>query len=270
MRPLKESSERLHALGEGRNCILALLRDMPMRTMAVFVLLLASTVLHAQQPPLTLVQTLELPGVEGRIDHLAVELDSQRLFVAALGNNSVEVIDLRANAFLKSLKGFREPQGILVVGAPKTLVVANGQGGSVQFLRLADFTIANTVAPADDADNLRYDSAGRVYVGYGDGALVAIDPSTGKRMGDIKLAGHPEAFQLEKTGRRIFVNVPTAGHIAVVDRDAMKVATTWPITEARSNFPMALDEGSHRLFIGCRQPAKVLIVDTSSGKVTGS
>lgn len=241
-----------------------------MRFLIALTVVLVSLV-AAQQAPLVLVQSIELPGVEGRIDHLAVDRDDQRLFVAALGNNSVEVVDLRANAFVRSIKGFHEPQGILVIPNPRTVVVANGQGGNVQFLRGADLAVATTIAPADDADNVRYDPAAkRVFVGYGSGALGAIDAANGQRLGDIPLAGHPESFQLEKSGPRIFVNVPNAGHIAVVNRETMKVAATWPVTEARANFPMALDEAGHRLFIGCRQPAKVLIVDTSSGKVTTS
>jgi DNA-binding beta-propeller fold protein YncE len=99
--------------------------------------------------------------------------------------------------------------------------------------------------------------------------LAALD-TDGKRLGEVRLSGHPESFQLEKGGRRIFVNVPDAKHIAVVDREAMKLVTTWAVTEARANFPMALDEAGHRLFIGCRQPAKVLVIDLASGKSTAS
>lgn len=238
-----------------------------MRLWIVLAALIAPLALATQSAPLVFVNAIELPGVEGRIDHLAVDQQSERLFVAALGNNSVEIADLRTTAHLRSLKGFREPQGILVIPNPSTIVVANGQGASVQFLRGADLTIARTIAPAEDADNVRYDpTSARVYVGYGGGALGVIDASDGKRLVDVPLAGHPESFQLEKASPRIFVNVPTAGHIAVVNRDTVKVTATWPVTDARSNFPMALDEAGHRLFIGCRQPAKVLIVDTASGK----
>jgi DNA-binding beta-propeller fold protein YncE len=244
-----------------------------MRHAAAFILavLIAPLSLLAQQPPLVLLGAIELPGVEGRIDHLAVDIQSQRLFVAALGNDSVEVGDLRTNRHVSSLKGFREPQGILVIPTPATVVVASGQGANVQFVRAADLAIAKTTTGMDDADNVRFDLiAGRVYVGYGSGALGVIDAKDGKRLGNIPLAGHPESFQLEKAGPRIFVNVPSAGHTAVVNRQTMKVDATWPVTQARSNYPMALDEDGRRLFIGCRQPAKVLIIDTSSGKTLAS
>jgi DNA-binding beta-propeller fold protein YncE len=122
----------------------------------------------------------------------------------------------------------------------------------------------------DDADNVRYDaSAKRLYVGYGSGALAAIDPAGATLAGTVKLAAHPESFQLEHDGTRIFVNVPNARHIAIVDRSSMKVTATWPVSSARANYPMALDEAGHRLFIGCRQPAKVLVYDTATGKETG-
>ena len=119
----------------------------------------------------------------------------------------------------------------------------------------------------DDADNLRFDAkAKRIYVGYGDGALGMIDPVTMRLMSSIPLKNHPESFQLEDDGPRIFVNVPDAKQIAVVDRAAGKVVATWPLEDVRANFPMALDEKQHRLFVGCRQPARLLAFDTQSGK----
>ena len=134
-----------------------------------------------------------------------------------------------------------------------------------------DVAVARSVALGDDADNVRYDAkAKRIYVGYGSGAIGAIDATDGRKLGDARVGGHPESFQLEAAGPRISVNVPTAKQIAVIDRVTMKVTGTWPIVEAASNFPMALDEAGRRLFIGCRQPAKLLIVDTSSGKVASA
>ena len=222
--------------------------------------------------PLVLIRTIALPRVEGRIDHLAIDVAAQRLLVAALGNNSVEVVDVRAGAVLKSVPGFREPQGIQALPDVKSVAVANGQGGSVQWLDGMDYHVVRSMPLGDDADNVRYDGAlRRLYVGYGSGAIAAIDPADGKVLGEAKLAGHPESFQLEQVGsRRLFVNVPDADQIAVVDRNTMKVIATWPVVSARSNFPMALDGGNHRLFVGCRRPARVLVYDTVSGKETGS
>src|SRR5207302_3163430 len=110
----------------------------------------------------------------------------------------------------------------------------------------------------------------RLFVGFGSGALAAANAADGKVLGEAKLAGHPESFQLERSGSRVFVNVPTADQIAVVDRAAMRVIATWPIVGAKSNFPMALDEANHRLLVGCRRPAKVLMYDTAPGKASRS
>jgi DNA-binding beta-propeller fold protein YncE len=222
--------------------------------------------LSSAQEPLTLTTAIELPRVEGRIDHLAFDAVGQRLFIAALGNNTVEVIDVKAGKHLRSLPGFREPQGIAALPDAKLIAVANGQGDGVQFVS-DDYRMAQAVRLGDDSDNVRYDAAAkRVYVGFGSGAIAAVSAGDAKLIGEAKLAGHPESFQLERSGTRIFVNVPNADHIAVVDRGSMRVTATWPVRTAKANFPMALDETSHRLIVGCRRPAKALVYDTTSGK----
>jgi DNA-binding beta-propeller fold protein YncE len=219
--------------------------------------------------PLTLLRTVELRGVKGRIDHLAVDVSTGRLFVAALGNDTVEVIDGRAGTWLRRLSGFHEPQGIALATDAGLVAVANGGSGNVMLFDQAD-RVVKTVALGADADNVRFDAAAKqFFVGYGSGAIAAV-ALDGRRGGEVKLEGHPESFQLERKGSRIFVNVPDAHHIAVLDRVGMKVVATWPVTDARANYPMALDETDHRLFIGCRSPAIVLIYDTTSGKRVGS
>ena len=234
---------------------------------SVAVVALVASQLPSSQEPLSFVRSIDLPGVEGRIDHLAFDGAGQRLFVAALGNNTVEVLDVKGGNQIKSLPGFREPQGIAVLPDARLIAVANGQGEGLQLLNADDYRSGQMIRLGDDADNVRYDaSARRVYVGFGSGAIAAISPADAKVLGQAKLAGHPESFQLERSGSRIFVNVPTADQIAVVDRAAMKVIATWPVVSAKSNFPMALDEANHRVFVGCRRPAKVLVYDTTSGK----
>jgi DNA-binding beta-propeller fold protein YncE len=226
---------------------------------------------RAAEDPMVFIQSIDLPHVEGRIDHLAFDSVSQRLYVAALGNNTVEVLDVKTGTHLKSLTGFHEPQGIAAVPETKSVAIANGQGEGLQFVTADDYRPGAMVRLGDDSDNVRYDAAAkRVYVGYGSGALAAINRSEAKVIAEAKLAGHPESFQLERSGSRMFVNVPTAGQIAVVDRAAMKVIATWAVATAKSNFPMALDEANHRLFIGCRRPAKALVFDTTTGKEVAS
>jgi hypothetical protein len=192
-------------------------------------------------------------------------------FIAALANNTVEVIDTRAGTHLQSLKGFREPTGIASVHDAGSIAVANGQGDGVRTMNAIDYRVIKEIPLGDDSDNVRYDAGAKtLYVGYGGGALAAVRPADGAVSGRATLAGHPESFQLESSGPRVFVNVPAAGHIAVVDRGAMKVVATWPVTGAAANFPMALDEAGHRLFVGCRRPAKLLVYDTATGKQTGA
>ena len=156
--------------------------------------------------------------------------------------------------------------GIAVVRDAKLIAVANGQGEGVQLVG-DDYRMAQSIRLGDDSDNVRYDAgAKRIYVGFGSGAIAAISPSDGKVIAEAKLAGHPESFQLERSGGRLFVNVPNADHIAVIDRESMRVIATWPVTTAKANYPMALDEAARRLIIGCRRPAKALVYDTTSGK----
>jgi YVTN family beta-propeller protein len=238
-------------------------------TVAAMVLLTCAWTARAEEP-LRLSQTIPLDKVEGRIDHMACDSAAQRLYVAALGNNTVEVIDLESGKVIKSIAGPQEPQGICVAGASSNFAVASGQDGKCRLFDKS-MTVIATADNMDDADNARYDaSANRIYIGYGRGALAVLDADKLTKLADIPLAGHPESFQLEHAGNRIFVNVPSAGHIAVVDRDQKKVIATWPMKDAKWNFPMALDEADHRLFVGCRKPAKLLVLDTETGKTVAA
>lgn len=211
-----------------------------------------------------------LAGVEGRFDHFGVDSEGKRLYVAALGNNSLEVIDIATNQRAGSIPGLKKPTGVRVLHNSRNVVVASGEDGMVRVFG-PDLKLIGSVKDLDDADNVRLDAEGKLaYVGYGDGAIAIIDPVACKKVGDVKLDGHPEAFQLEKKGNRIFANVPTAKQVAVIDRDRRAVAAKWPVREAEANFPMALDEANHRLFIGCRKPARVLVLDMQTGKTVAA
>jgi WD40 repeat protein len=215
--------------------------------------------------PLTLKSTVLLPGVKGRFDHFAVDTNTHRVFIAALGNNTLEVIDAAAAKRLHTITGLHKPTGVAFLPDRNQIVVANGDDGTVKVFDGADYKLLKNISGLDDADNLRLDAkANRLYVGYGDGAVAVIDSKTFGQLGPITLKAHPEAFQLEQKGPRIFVNVPDARHVAVVDRDKGTV-TTWPMKNFRANFPMALDETNHRLFVGCRQPARLVVLDTEGG-----
>ncbi len=224
----------------------------------------------AGQPALRPVQVIPLPGVEGRIDHLAFDPYRKRLLVAALGSGTVEVLDLATGTRLRSLTGFHEPQGIGFARGLARVFVANGADGTCAVLDAVNYRLLATVPLGDDADNVRVDlGEGRVYVGYGAGGLAVLDARTGAKLGAIELPGHPESFQLEEEGTRIFVNVPSARRIAVIDRELGRVVGSWPLKGIGGNFPMALDEKGHRLFVGCRNPAEAVAFDTETGSILG-
>jgi DNA-binding beta-propeller fold protein YncE len=218
--------------------------------------------------PLKLKQTIPLPGVEGRIDHFAFDPAGDRLFVCALGNNTVEVLDLRKGERVRSITGLGAPQGVAYVQEFDRLFVANDKGGICRIYDGKSFQTVGEVNFEDDADNVRYDEATKkIYIGFGSGGIAAVNAPDGKQVGSIKLNAHPEAFQLEKNGSRIFVNVPNSRHVAVIDRDKGEVIATWKTDLAFGNFPMALDEANHRLFVGCRLPSRLVVLNTDSGDV---
>src|SRR6266576_1053091 len=236
--------------------------------MRVLMILFAFAALASGQAsqPLRLEKTIELPEVQGRIDHLSVDVKGQRLFVSALGNNTVEIIDLKAGKRLKTISGLQEPQGVLYVPATDRLYVANAKDGRVRVFDGSSYAPLKALDYGDDADNLRYDSdRKRIYVGYGGGALAEIDEE-GNKAGEIKLDAHPESFQLEKGSPRIYVNLPKSRKVAVVDREKRTIIATWPLGMTLANYPMALDEADHRLFVITRYPARLLVFDTNTGK----
>lgn len=221
-----------------------------------------------ESPALTPQGTVAMPGVEGRLDHATIDAATHRLFFAALGNNTLEILDVNEGGKrLHTIPGLKNPTGVVFVNTLNVLVVASGGDGTCRFYDGTTYAEKGRITDLDDADNVRFDAhTGRVYLGYGKGGLAVIDPAAMKVTARIPLPRHPESFQLEEAGPRIFVNIPEARQIAVVDRQAGKVVATWPVEEAHANFPMALDEKHHRLFIGCRQPARLLVYDTKGGQ----
>lgn len=217
--------------------------------------------------PLELVGKIPLGAVKGRIDHLAFDSQRQRLFVAELGNDTVGVIDLKQSRTVETLTGLLEPQGIGYVPSTDTLYVANGEGGSVRMFRGATLTPIGSIELGDDADNVRVDPrSNRVFVGYGSGAIAVIDAVKGQKRSEVPLKAHPESFQLTSNGTRIFVNVPEAHEIGVIDRTSSKLITTWNTGILLGNFPLALDEQHGRLLVVFRYPARLATFRLSDGR----
>src|SRR5436190_2783125 len=169
-------------------------------------------------------QTIALPGVEGRIDHMELDAAGERLFVCALGNNTLEVLDLRKGERIHSITGFGAPQGIAYIPELNRIFVANDKGGILKIYDAKSFQTVGELNFEDDADNVRYDAATKkIFVGFGSGGIAVVNAPDGKQVGSTKLSAHPEAFELEKKGSRIFVNVPNSRHVAVIDRDKGQV-----------------------------------------------
>ena len=216
--------------------------------------------------PLLLEAKISLGNIHGRIDHLAIDLARQRLYIAELGNNSIGVIDLTTNHLTRTIEGFPEPQGIVYEPSTDTVYVANGGDGSVRLLRGSDLQPVGRIEIGNDADNVRIDAAHRrVIVGFGDGALAVIDPQTRKVIADIPLKAHPESFRLDGDAQRAYINVPDAHEIAVVDLSALRQVASWQTREYNSNFPMSLDGTRHKLWVVFRDPPKLVAFDSRTG-----
>ena len=227
--------------------------------------LLFVVVQSAAAQSLVLDQRIELPSVQGRLDHLGIDLACGRLFVAALGANSVEVIDLRAGKRVARLQPLREPQGVVYLPESRRLFVANG-GGGVQAFADGKSPVVASAAGLDDADNLRIRPAeNQLFVGHAH-ALAVVDANMLRVVKRIDLPGHPEGFELENAGELIYVNMPSAQQIVVVERRSGQITATWDMKGASQNFPMSLDEKSHRLLVATRRPPSLLAWDTATGK----
>jgi DNA-binding beta-propeller fold protein YncE len=216
---------------------------------------------------LVLESKVPLGDVRGRIDHLAVDLARNRLFVAELENGSVGVVDLAAAKLLRRISGLKGPQGVGYVPSIDALYVASGGDGSVRIFGGDDYAPAGRIDLGDDADNVRVDlSTNTVFVGYGAGALAVIDPTTRTKTGDIPLPAHPESFQISGATDQIFVNLPERHAIVSIDRASRQQRASWPTQNASGNFPMTLDEANRRVIVVFRNPARLQVFAMASGE----
>ncbi len=209
---------------------------------------------------------MALRGVSGRIDHMAIDPGRKRLFVAELGNGTLDVIDLETGQVVQRIDRLKEPQGVGYAPTLDILAVANGGDGSVHLFHGAGPSAAGVVALGDDADNVRFDAAsGDFVVGYGSGGLAVIDPMSGAVLSRTRLPGHPEGFQIGAAGHRVYVNVPDARQIAVVDLKTGQQTATWRVPSLAANFPLALDEAGDRIASVFRNPPRLVVIDAHNG-----
>ncbi len=235
---------------------------LPSRRLVGFVHTLAAATfaVAAHAAPLEAAGTIALPSVEGRLDHLAIDLAGRTLYVAARSAGSVEAVDLAQGKYLGRTARSDEPQGLAFEPTRRWLLIASG-GGTLQALR--DGRAQHSVEGLPDADNLRINSGeSELLAGYAS-SLAVLDLNTLTVLRHTALPGHPEAFESE--GRRTFVNVPEVGAVVVVDRATGKEQARWSLRPLAGNYAMALDALHHRLFVATRQPAVLVAMDTRTG-----
>ncbi|MGN6180889.1 MAG: YncE family protein [Mucilaginibacter sp.] len=219
------------------------------------------------QSVLKLEKEISMPNIKGRIDHMDINVEDEVVYVAALGNNTLEVVDLKNGKILHTISGLSEPQGVAYIPRHHELFVANGGTGECIFYSTSNWEKITSVKYDDDADDARYDAnADLVYVGYGSGGIGIINAATHKQVSNIQLPAHPESFQLDAGAGKLWVNLPGAGEVGLVDLKSEKLAAEWKRILPRANFPMAYDAVQHRIMVGCRIPATLKVLDANTGK----
>jgi hypothetical protein len=217
---------------------------------------------------LKLEKIIPLPGVKGRIDHLDVNVKDGVVYIAALGNNTLEAVDLQRGKVIQSIKRLDEPQGVGFIPQTNEVFVANGGNGLCYFYNAVTFQKVAAIHLSSDADDVRYDaSTGKIYVGYGEGGIAVIDAATHRQTADVKLPVHPEGFQIDKKAGKLFVNLPDAHAVGEIDLKSMKLIKEWKTGSLYANFPMTLDTIHQLLFIGYRRPARLAVLDSQLGKM---
>jgi DNA-binding beta-propeller fold protein YncE len=235
-------------------------------TLSALAVLLGTSPGWGADPSLVLVQTIDLKGKPGRLDHLTLDGKGERLFLANKVNNSVEVVDLKAGKPIKQLKGQAGAQGLAYASDQDRLYIALGTGGYCNVFDGKGYQLLKTIKFADDADNIRYHPRTHlVYVAHAEKALGVIDTEALEVKTDITLPGSAEAFQLEKGRPRLYLNVPSPSQMVVIDTDKNEVITSHPLKMAGGNYALALDEANRRLFIGCRKKPMLVVMDSESG-----
>ena len=213
----------------------------------------------------------------GRIDHLAYDAATQRLFVACIANGSLEVVDLDLGKRIKSVGGLKRPQSVAITGRPRLVIVSTGGDGMVHFLDAHSLQEKATIPVGEDADNVRIAPNGKVYISFGGdkgpGGLAEFDPATLARTGTIPLPLRSESFQFDPSGTRLFSNQPgqkrarTDGVVIAVDVSSKKVQWNATLQNTTRNFPMTIDAMNHRLFVASRLPPKLIVINDRSGAI---
>ena len=237
---------------------------------------------RAQDPgPWKLVETIPLPGLkDGDFDHFAADVGGHRLFLTAEGNGAVQVFDTNTNKLIHTIEDLKAPHAILYRQDLKKLFIVDGDASSVKVYDSDSYQMTGEIKLTIDADSIAYDSATNyLYVVNGGreahtpySLISVVDTTSSKKLRDIKVnSNRVEAIVLEKSGPRMFCNVTGQNTVEVLDRAKGTLLATWPLaTGDKVNVAMALDEADRRLFVVTRDPAKLVVLDSDSGKLIAS
>jgi DNA-binding beta-propeller fold protein YncE len=247
---------------------------MNISTIAIFLLSMGAFTAQSQvAPPLTLQRTIPLPNGTAKFDHFAVDLNANRLFIAATGNRSIEVLDLSSGKVTENLTDFGKPHGLAWIPATSSLYVTDGSQAELKMFESSPLSHAKSIKLSDDADDMVYDEKSKLlYVGHGGGSaanparIAVIDTTNQTLVTNLPVSAHPEGLEIDNGKDRIFVNVAAAGEIVVIDGATHTKTATWKLTRARDNVPLAYDEEHQILFVACRTPSRLVVLDANSGK----
>lgn len=221
---------------------------------------------------LTLVKTIALPSVAGRFDHFAYDVDGGRLFVAATGNHSVEVINVKTGKSLESIRDLGKPHGLAWVADEGKLFVADGSQAMLKVFSGSPLKEVASLALSDDADDMTYDARTKLlYVGHGGsnattpGRIAVVNTLNNSLVENLPVTAHPEALEIDPTGKRVFANIADSGEIVVIDTETHSIKSSWKLSRAKDNVPAAYDADDHALLVGCRKPARSVSVDPATG-----
>jgi len=215
----------------------------------------------------------ELPGYSGDFDHFAVDLQGNRLFLAAEDHGTLEVFDLHTGKHLRSVKGFETPHSIFPIPQTHRLLITDGSE-SIKLLDAGTLASVGTIKLHPGADSIGFDSStGHLYVVTGgkdvklkEAWLEEIDPVTTHKLGEVHLdADHVEAMAVEQHGPHLYINVTDKNYLAVIDKAARRIVARWPIHGAAQNALAQLDEATHRLFIVARDPGRFIVLNSDTG-----
>lgn len=209
-------------------------------------------------------------GGEGAWDYPTVDPEHQILFVPR--STHTMVLDARTGKTVADIPGQKRNHGVAIVPSAGRGFITDGNDASVTVFDLKTYAVLGKVKTDQDSDGVIYDPAsGKVLVVCGDpGLLIPITPdldlATGSADAKVELGGKPEFLAADGKGKA-YINLVDKNQVAVVDIRTMKVVNKWSTTPGGSPVGMSMDVAQRRLFIGCRKPQKLIVMDADNGKV---